>query len=213
MPLAADYTRFSRDRRSAFFGVGLGYLVPTLWLFPMGALLLLSRDLSDPATLPATVAAGGLASVLALLALTVDETDEAFANVYSTAVSLQNLFPRVSQRLLIVARHRGRHHGRARDRPPRVPAVPVPARLVLRAALRRPACRLADLGAALQPRRRLRRADGAAGRDRRVARRLLAVPVDPAGRPRLVDVARRPRPSRRAAARAPRCRPSPPRSR
>ena len=101
-PLAADYTRFSRDRRSAFFGVGLGYLVPTLWLFPMGALLLLSRDLSDPATLPAAVAAGGLASVLALGALTVDESDEAFANVYSTAVSLQNLFPRVSQRLLIV---------------------------------------------------------------------------------------------------------------
>jgi purine-cytosine permease-like protein len=37
-----------------------------------------------------------------LLALTVDETDEAFANVYSTAVSIQNLFPRVSQRALIV---------------------------------------------------------------------------------------------------------------
>src|SRR5207253_2477130 len=46
--------------------------------------------------------AGGAASVLALLALTVDETDEAFANVYSTAVSLQNYLPRASQRLLIV---------------------------------------------------------------------------------------------------------------
>ena len=101
-PLAADFTRFSRDRRSAFWGVSIGYLVPTLWLFPMGALLLLSRDLSDPAALPAAVAAGGLASVLALAALTVDESDEAFANVYSTAVSLQNLLPRVSQRLLIV---------------------------------------------------------------------------------------------------------------
>ena len=30
-----------------------------------------------------------------------NETDEAFANVYSGAVSAQNLFPRVSQRLLI----------------------------------------------------------------------------------------------------------------
>ena len=34
-------------------------------------------------------------------ALTVDETDEAFANVYSAAVSTQNLLPRVSQRALI----------------------------------------------------------------------------------------------------------------
>jgi purine-cytosine permease-like protein len=42
-------------------------------------------------------------SVLALIALTVDETDEAFANIYSTAVSLQNFVPKASQRLLIVA--------------------------------------------------------------------------------------------------------------
>ena len=39
--------------------------------------------------------------MLALLALTVDESDEAFANVYSGAVSLQNLLPRVPQRLLV----------------------------------------------------------------------------------------------------------------
>ena len=37
------------------------------------------------------------------LAVTVDETDEAFANVYSTAVSIQNLAPRASQRALVVA--------------------------------------------------------------------------------------------------------------
>ena len=49
------------------------------------------------------VAAGGIGATLALLAVTVDETDEAFANVYSTAVSIQNLAPRVSQRALVVA--------------------------------------------------------------------------------------------------------------
>jgi NCS1 family nucleobase:cation symporter-1 len=51
---------------------------------------------------PGVVAAAGFAAALALLAVTVDETDEAFANVYSTAVSLQNLLPRAPQRLLIV---------------------------------------------------------------------------------------------------------------
>ena len=35
--------------------------------------------------------------------MTVDETDEAFANVYSAAVSTQNLAPRLSQRGLIAA--------------------------------------------------------------------------------------------------------------
>jgi nucleobase:cation symporter-1, NCS1 family len=48
------------------------------------------------------IAAGGLAGGLALFALLVDETKEPFANVYSTALSLQNLLPRASQRMLIL---------------------------------------------------------------------------------------------------------------
>jgi nucleobase:cation symporter-1, NCS1 family len=101
-PLAADYTRFSRDRRSAFWGAGIGYLLPTLWCFGLGTLLVLSRNVSDAADVPAAVAAGGVVSAFALLALTVDESDEAFADIYSTAVSIQNVLPRASQRLLIV---------------------------------------------------------------------------------------------------------------
>src|SRR3954452_20137269 len=102
IPLVADYTRFSRDRRGAFWGVGLGYLIPTLFQFGFGSILVLSHpSISGPTAVLTTVAAGGVGSVLALLALTVDETDEAFANIYSTAVSLQNWFPRASQRALI----------------------------------------------------------------------------------------------------------------
>jgi len=104
-PLVADYTRFSRDRRSAFFGAGIGYLLPTLFQFGFGSILVLSRgvDPNHPELILTAIAGGGVAAALALLALTVDETDEAFANVYSAAVSTQNLVPRVSQRALIVA--------------------------------------------------------------------------------------------------------------
>jgi NCS1 family nucleobase:cation symporter-1 len=103
-PLVADYTRFSRDRRGAFFGVGIGYLLPTLFQFGFGSILVLSHgvDPNHPELILIAIAGGGLAAALALLALTVDETDEAFANVYSTAVSTQNLFPRISQRALIL---------------------------------------------------------------------------------------------------------------
>jgi nucleobase:cation symporter-1, NCS1 family len=100
-PLVADYTRFSRTKRAGFLGPGLGYFVPTIPLFALGAVIAMSRDISDAAALLTAIAAGGVASVVALLALTVDESDEAFANVYSTAVSLQNLLPQVPQRLLI----------------------------------------------------------------------------------------------------------------
>jgi nucleobase:cation symporter-1, NCS1 family len=100
-PLVADYTRFARSRAIGFWSAGLGYLVPTVPLFGLGAVIALSRQISEAPALLTAVAAGGAASLLALLALTVDESDEAFANVYSGAVSLQNLLPRVPQRLLV----------------------------------------------------------------------------------------------------------------
>jgi putative hydroxymethylpyrimidine transporter CytX len=101
IPLAADYTRFARTPRAAFWGTGIGYLVPDALLLALGAVVLLTRDVSDAAALPAAIASGGLLALLVLLALTIAETDEAFANAYSGAVSLQNLFPSVPQRWLV----------------------------------------------------------------------------------------------------------------
>ena len=53
IPLAADYTRFSRTRRAAFWGSG-GRLPrsPSAWLWLLGAILFFSRDITDPAALP-----------------------------------------------------------------------------------------------------------------------------------------------------------------
>ena len=101
IPLAADYTRFSTGRRAGLIGTGVGYFVPSVWMLVLGVLLVLGRDIADAAALPAAVAAAGLASGVALLAVTVDETDEAFANVYSGAVSLQNVLPQLPQRFLV----------------------------------------------------------------------------------------------------------------
>jgi len=103
VPLAADYTRFARTERGAFWGTGIGYLIPDALLLGLGAVILLTRGVGDAAALPAAVAAGGIVALLALFVLTVAETDEAFANAYSGAVSLQNLFPAAPQKLLIVA--------------------------------------------------------------------------------------------------------------
>ena len=101
IPLAADYTRFSRSREGAFVGTGLGYFLGGTWMLALGAFLAVGRGIGDASELPAAVAAAGVASALALLAVTVDEADEAFANIYSTAVSLQNLVPAAAQRALV----------------------------------------------------------------------------------------------------------------
>jgi nucleobase:cation symporter-1, NCS1 family len=101
VPLVSDYTRFARDRNAAFWGSGAGYFIGGTWMLALGIFIVLTRGVTDPVEIPPAVAAAGLAAALALLAVTLDETDEAFANVYSTAVSLQNVFPAVEQRVLI----------------------------------------------------------------------------------------------------------------
>ncbi|MFP5298957.1 MAG: cytosine permease [Actinomycetota bacterium] len=49
------------------------------------------------------LAGGSIAGFLFLAGLLVVETDEAFADIYSGAVSLRNIFPKASQKVLIVA--------------------------------------------------------------------------------------------------------------
>src|SRR5207237_9831387 len=77
--------------------------LPNVWLYALGAILLLSRGLADAPSVIGAIATGGAGAALALVALGVDETKEPFANIYSAAVSLQNVLPRVPQRLLIFA--------------------------------------------------------------------------------------------------------------
>jgi putative hydroxymethylpyrimidine transporter CytX len=105
IPLVADYTRFSRSPRAGFVGAGLGYAVAHAWFYFLGVLLILSDVASNPADPTAFVAAvlAVPAGLIALGILAVDETDEAFANIYSASVSVQNVFPGWSQRRLSVA--------------------------------------------------------------------------------------------------------------
>ena len=71
VPYAADYTRFSKTRRGAFAGTGIGYFTLDAWLLALGAVLVLSRGLGDPAALHVAVVAGGFAAIVALFALLV----------------------------------------------------------------------------------------------------------------------------------------------
>ena len=107
LPAVADYSRFATRPRAAFVGTFSGYFVANVWLYALGALLVLSAG-ADPS--PAGVAGGILAVVggsiaggMFLLGLLVGETDEAFANIYSASVTLQNIFPRLPQRILSLA--------------------------------------------------------------------------------------------------------------
>ena len=101
IPVASDYSRHSRRVATAFTAATVGYALTQILCFVVGlAALSLVAGNGDDVFAPMLAAPLGLA---ALVVLIVRETDQSFANVYSTAVSTQNLWPRADRRLLCVA--------------------------------------------------------------------------------------------------------------
>jgi putative hydroxymethylpyrimidine transporter CytX len=100
VPLGADYSRHSRSPRAAFAGGFLGYGLTQIVCLVIGliALAQVAQDGSRIFDLFIGLPLGTLAFAI----LVIRESDQSFANVYSTAISLQNLRPSLDRRVLTV---------------------------------------------------------------------------------------------------------------
>jgi purine-cytosine permease-like protein len=96
MPLVADYNRFSKKSKSALWGTLIGFTMTNI-LFYFGGVLLGTSDV-----LAIVVAIQAMFFGFLMLLLLVDEADNAFADVYSASMSTQDIFPKISQKHLIV---------------------------------------------------------------------------------------------------------------
>ncbi len=98
LPLVADYSRFGRSTRSAFWGTVTGYAVANISFYALGVLLVLVLPAGDliASILSVAFGAAGLALLLG------DEADNAFADIYSAAISVKNIRPGWSTRGLVV---------------------------------------------------------------------------------------------------------------
>lgn len=99
LPLVADYNRFGRGSKGTFWGTFLGYLVANVWFYGLGALLVLALQTQDLIAAIMALASGWVA----LLIILVDETDNAFADIYSAAISAHNVLSRAKLWHLVVA--------------------------------------------------------------------------------------------------------------
>ncbi|PZG12408.1 purine-cytosine permease family protein [Nonomuraea aridisoli] len=106
VPMAADFARHSRSSRAAFTGVVGGYTLAQVACLGLGvyavAIAGAEAVAADSTSVFGTFVAVPL-GVLFFAILTLRETDQSFANVYSTTMSLQNLMPRVDRRVFSVA--------------------------------------------------------------------------------------------------------------
>ena len=98
-PLAADYTRHSRSARAAFAGALAGYSVTQVLCYVIGLLALVTVAHGNPDDIFGAFIALPLGS-LGFAILAARELDQSFADVYSTAVSMQNLRPLWDRRVL-----------------------------------------------------------------------------------------------------------------
>ena len=96
MPLAADYNRFAKESKGAFKGTFIGFTLTNI-LFYFGGVML---GVSDVVAIIAAIQS--IFFGFLLLILLVDEADNAFADVYSAAVSTQSIFRKLKQFYLII---------------------------------------------------------------------------------------------------------------
>lgn len=105
-PLAADYSRHSRTPRTAFTGSFLGFTSTQIASYGLGILAFSTVVASTAADTQHDMFAAFIAVPVGWLAfgiLVARELDVSFANVYSTAVSVQNVRPRADRRVLAIA--------------------------------------------------------------------------------------------------------------
>ena len=98
-PLAADYTRHSRSPRTAFAGALAGYSATQVLCYVIGLLALVTVAHGNPQDIYGAFIALP-AGALGFAILATRELDQSFADVYSTAISVQNMRPLWDRRIL-----------------------------------------------------------------------------------------------------------------
>jgi putative hydroxymethylpyrimidine transporter CytX len=96
LPLVADSTRFARRERGVFGATYLGYAIGNAWFYVLGVVLVLQASASPDAVGMGAAIAGLTGGAALLVGLLVGEAPNAFANVYSAAISSLNVVPRAS---------------------------------------------------------------------------------------------------------------------
>jgi nucleobase:cation symporter-1, NCS1 family len=95
LPLVADYARHGRSARTAMSGTWIGYAIANIWCYALGVIVV-SVSAPDVNLVSALLLAQG--GLIALSLILVDEIDNAYGDIYSSAVSAHSIKPSLSIR-------------------------------------------------------------------------------------------------------------------
>lgn len=103
MPLAADYARHARNPRTSFAGTFVGYLLGGVWMYALGLAAAIAANSKTPETVLMAMMAESGAAYAALLIVLISTITTTFLDVYSHAVSLSSIVPRIPAKAGIIA--------------------------------------------------------------------------------------------------------------
>jgi NCS1 family nucleobase:cation symporter-1 len=90
-PVVADYSRYAKTKKGAFWGTTIGYFFSSGLFFFLGALTNVTVGKSDPIGI---IAAFGL-GIPAMVIIVFATTTTTFLDVYSASISLKNIWPKI----------------------------------------------------------------------------------------------------------------------
>jgi putative hydroxymethylpyrimidine transporter CytX len=94
LPLAADYSRFSKDVKKSAFGTWLGYFLVSSWMYAVGYCAAVATGNAD--IVPMMLALGFSTAALFIVLFSTFTTT--FMDIYSAAISTLNILPKLSEK-------------------------------------------------------------------------------------------------------------------
>ena len=98
LPLVSDYSRFAKDSKSSFWGTWISYFIVSSWMYLIGLMASLATQSSDPSGVVMNLMLKFGWAIPALIIVLFSTFTTTFLDIYSTAISGLNIFPKLGER-------------------------------------------------------------------------------------------------------------------
>lgn len=98
LPLVSDYSRFAKDSKSCFWGTWISYFIVSSWMYLVGLMACLATQSSDPSGVVMNLMLKFGWAIPALIIVLFSTFTTTFLDIYSTAISGLNIFPKLGER-------------------------------------------------------------------------------------------------------------------
>ncbi len=98
LPLVSDYSRFAKDSKRSFWGTWIGYFIISSWMYLLGLMASLATQSPDPSEVVMNLMLKFGWAIPALVIVLFSTFTTTFLDIYSTAISGLNIFPKLGER-------------------------------------------------------------------------------------------------------------------